>query len=218
MSLLIPFTSLDLAVFVLCTTLLFWISSFHTAHSSSPFPPGPRGWPLIGNLFDFPYENYGERLALLSRKHGMFLLDLFVKLLKLSVFSFTGDFFCLRIMGKIVIVISSVRIAKDLLEKRAPNWSERPMIPLLHLCVCFYLAYIFVFSFIMSVDIHRMEVDSWNMSIMPHTKDHKAQRRIADQYLRPSALITYRSMLRSRTYELLRSIVRTPEDFRYHIR
>lgn len=53
---------------------------------------------------------------------------------------------------------------------------------------------------------------------MSDTEDHRAQRRIADQHFRPSALGPYRSMMRCRVNELLRSLVREPGDFRRRFR
>ena len=33
-------------------------------------PPGPKGWPLIGNLLDIPRSNFVEAYAEWSRKYG----------------------------------------------------------------------------------------------------------------------------------------------------
>lgn len=44
----------------------------------------------------------------------------------------------LRIMGKTIVVINSASIAKDLLEKRARKWSDRPVVPLLDLYAMSY--------------------------------------------------------------------------------
>lgn len=44
-------TLLDAAAFVLLLSLLqrIWVSKL-----PAPFPPGPKGYPLIGNFFDVP--------------------------------------------------------------------------------------------------------------------------------------------------------------------
>ena len=38
---------------------------------SSPFPPGPIGWPVIGSLFEIPSKKYWEYYAILGKKYGM---------------------------------------------------------------------------------------------------------------------------------------------------
>lgn len=38
---------------------------------SSPLPPGPVGWPVIGNLFEIPSEKHWEYCTTLGKKYGM---------------------------------------------------------------------------------------------------------------------------------------------------
>ena len=41
---------------------------------SSPLPPGPPGWPLIGNLFDFPADAPYKTFGAMSGKYGKCML------------------------------------------------------------------------------------------------------------------------------------------------
>ena len=34
------------------------------------FPPGPKGWPIVGNTFQIPSENSAPVLERFSRKYG----------------------------------------------------------------------------------------------------------------------------------------------------
>jgi hypothetical protein len=35
-----------------------------------PLPPGPKGWPLIGNLLDMPVANFVETYTEWAQKYG----------------------------------------------------------------------------------------------------------------------------------------------------
>ena len=38
--------------------------------SSAPLPPGPKPWPVVGNLFDIPSEDTAAAFWKLSKKYG----------------------------------------------------------------------------------------------------------------------------------------------------
>ena len=35
-----------------------------------PYPPGPKGYPVIGNLFDFPHNPIWEEFAKMSQEYS----------------------------------------------------------------------------------------------------------------------------------------------------
>ena len=41
---------------------------------SVPLPPGPPGWPLIGNLLDFPVDAPYKTFGAMSSKYGKHIL------------------------------------------------------------------------------------------------------------------------------------------------
>ncbi|KAE9399136.1 cytochrome P450 [Gymnopus androsaceus JB14] len=73
-------------------------------------PPGPRGWPLIGNLLDFPTSHEWEVFAKWGEKWG--------DLLSVSVF------------GTTIVVINSYERCQEMLEKKSNVYSERPYVPM----------------------------------------------------------------------------------------
>ncbi|EIM84332.1 CyP450 monooxygenase [Stereum hirsutum FP-91666 SS1] len=168
--------ALDIAASALSVLLFLKLFTLRSSRKHAFPPPGPRQLPIIGNLLDFPSHDHGERLGRLRKQYG--------------------DLMSLRMMGQTIIVINSARIARDLLDRRARIWSDRPVIPLLQL----------------------MQLYEWNTTFIPESPDHRAQRRIADRYLRPSALIPYRPMIRCRVDELLRSLLHGPNEFKGHLR
>ncbi|KAK0500240.1 cytochrome P450 [Armillaria luteobubalina] len=72
----------------------------------APLPPGPKGFPLIGNLWDvpagYPWVTYARWIATY------------------------GDVIYLDTPGNPTVIINSAQAANDLLEKRSRNYSDRP--------------------------------------------------------------------------------------------
>ncbi|KAJ3977109.1 cytochrome P450 [Lentinula raphanica] len=75
-----------------------------------PLPPGPRGWPLIGNLLDVPAKEEWFTFAKWGETYG--------KIASVTV------------LGQPLIILNSATIAKDMLEKNSAIYSDRPVIPM----------------------------------------------------------------------------------------
>ncbi|KZT41728.1 cytochrome P450 [Sistotremastrum suecicum HHB10207 ss-3] len=104
MTTLLPYPIfLALAVLV----LLFVIKGKLTARAKLlPFPPGPAGVPIIGNLLDIPSEN---------------------QYLTFSKWKATyGPIIGLKILGKPIVILNSRESIEDLLAKRGAIYSDRP--------------------------------------------------------------------------------------------
>lgn len=74
-----------------------------------PLPPGPPGFPLVGNLFDIPKSSSCIKFTTYKEKYG--------RISSLST------------MGKTIIVINDQTTAIDLLEKRSTIYSDRAVTP-----------------------------------------------------------------------------------------
>ncbi|KAJ7078025.1 cytochrome P450 [Mycena belliarum] len=75
-----------------------------------PLPPGPRGLPLVGNIFDAPIGEIWLQFAKLG--------DVW------------GDICSLTVFGQTLVIVNTFQIAEDLLEGRGTNFSDRPVIPM----------------------------------------------------------------------------------------
>ncbi|KAJ3520043.1 hypothetical protein NMY22_g12920 [Coprinellus aureogranulatus] len=71
-----------------------------------PYPPGPKGWPIVGNMFQVPKNRPWEGYHALCQQYG--------------------DLVYLNAMGQGILILGSRRRAEDLLEDRAANYSDRP--------------------------------------------------------------------------------------------
>ena len=69
-------------------------------------PPGPKGWPVIGNLLDMPPDYPWVAFSALGKKYGPLTY--------------------LNVVGSPILIVNSHRVALDLLEKRGQMYQGRP--------------------------------------------------------------------------------------------
>ncbi|KAJ8081611.1 hypothetical protein PM082_007457 [Marasmius tenuissimus] len=77
-----------------------------------PLPPGPKAYPIIGNLLDMPRSSPGPKFEKMGKE-----LD--------------TDMLYLTVGGKNILVLNSYEAAWELLEKRSSIYSSRPRFPML---------------------------------------------------------------------------------------
>ncbi|PFH47987.1 hypothetical protein AMATHDRAFT_66464 [Amanita thiersii Skay4041] len=81
--------------------------------NSLPLPPGPKGWPIIGNLLDMPpkfeWMKYHEWCK-----------------------EYDSDIIYLNIAGLSVIVLDTPEATTELLERRSSIYSDRPRLPMIN--------------------------------------------------------------------------------------
>ncbi|KAJ6555588.1 cytochrome P450 [Mycena vulgaris] len=94
--------AIDVSVPVAAACLLAWVWLRPRTKSI----PGPRGLPIIGNLFDWPSDYQADRMADWQKLYG--------PVTKLSV------------LGKTVLFLTSPRAISELFAKRASTFSDRP--------------------------------------------------------------------------------------------
>ncbi|KAF9029141.1 cytochrome P450 [Hymenopellis radicata] len=102
------FLPLELGLIILSAWILRRLA---TTRTRNVLPPGPKGYPIIGNLLDIPsaaewimtMQMWGERWG---------------NLVSLSVF------------GTTIVFINSYSMAMDILEKKSSIYSDRPFVPM----------------------------------------------------------------------------------------
>ena len=89
-----------------------------------PLPPGPPGVPWVGNVIgidtDAPWLTYAEW----AKTYGSLQSSRLPALAEVNIHA--GNLVYSRLLGKDIIVINSEKIARDLLEDRSRNYSDRP--------------------------------------------------------------------------------------------
>ncbi|KAG2144265.1 cytochrome P450 [Suillus clintonianus] len=76
----------------------------------APYPPGPRGLPLIGNIQDMPHIRPWLTFAEWGKKYG--------------------PISHVEILGQHIVVLNSVKSAMDMLDKKGTVYSDRPVLPM----------------------------------------------------------------------------------------
>ncbi|KAG0702310.1 cytochrome P450 [Suillus ampliporus] len=74
------------------------------------YPPGPPGWPLIGNILDMPHIKPWLTFAEWGKKYG--------------------DISHIEVLGQHIIVLNSVKTAVDMMDKKSTIYSDRPVFPM----------------------------------------------------------------------------------------
>ncbi|KAG1907690.1 cytochrome P450 [Suillus fuscotomentosus] len=74
----------------------------------APYPPGPPGWPLIGNVADMPHNRAWLTFAKWRKKYG--------------------DISHVEVLGRHITVLNSVEAAMALLDKKSAVYSDRPVL------------------------------------------------------------------------------------------
>ncbi|KNZ77800.1 Cytochrome P450 1A1 [Termitomyces sp. J132] len=87
---------------------LFKFLHLHRWRVKIHYPPGPKGFPIIGNLLDIPTSFQWNTYSEWAKKYG--------------------DLIHINVLGVHLIIINSEDIANELIEKRSSNYNDRPEI------------------------------------------------------------------------------------------
>ncbi|PPQ65419.1 hypothetical protein CVT24_011500 [Panaeolus cyanescens] len=97
--------------FLFCAVLQSVASRRRRNPRGLPLPPGPKGWPIIGNILDMPTERSWLTYHEWAKEHG--------------------DMVYFEVLGQPFLVLDTLEKVVDLLEKRSANYSDRMRLPML---------------------------------------------------------------------------------------
>ncbi|KAH9937587.1 cytochrome P450 [Fomitopsis serialis] len=92
-------------------SLIYIIARLTSSRARGHLPPGPPGWPLIGNIFDVPKPFVWKTFAKWSTQWG--------------------DIMMLNLLGQTILVLNSPSLAFQLLDKKGVVYSDRPRSPVI---------------------------------------------------------------------------------------
>ncbi|KAG1804990.1 cytochrome P450 [Suillus plorans] len=156
--------------------LLSWWSHKKRNPGGLPLPPGPKPLPVVGNVLglkiDEPWITYTHWGATY------------------------GELVYSRLLNQEIILINTEKVARDLLERRSNNYSDRPGI----LCLT-----------------NDFVGWSFNSVMIKYNDRWRLHRRLFHQAFRPEAAFTYQSMQLRKARELLSNLLEDPVNWRAHV-
>ncbi|KAG6919294.1 hypothetical protein DXG01_007426 [Tephrocybe rancida] len=89
---------------VLCAVAgVFILGKLVRRSQRAPLPPGPKGYPLVGNVLDMPSKQEWVTFGQWREQY-------------------------VTILGQPIIILNSARIANEMLDKKSPIYSDRPVL------------------------------------------------------------------------------------------
>ncbi|KAG1781056.1 cytochrome P450 [Suillus placidus] len=89
---------------------VYMVKQAFSKKKPAPYPPGPLGWPLIGNILDIPHIKAWLTFTKWGKKYG--------------------DISHVEVLGQHIIVLNSVKAAIELFDKKSNMYSDRPVLPM----------------------------------------------------------------------------------------
>lgn len=93
-------------------------------------PPGPTGWPVIGNILDMPASHEWRTFASWGDKWGTSTSSpIYTRVKHSSHLPKLGDIMSVNLFGKRLVILNSFEVANELLDKKSIIYSDRPVFP-----------------------------------------------------------------------------------------
>ncbi|KAF7978460.1 hypothetical protein HWV62_664 [Athelia sp. TMB] len=164
------------------------------ARKLKTLPPGPPGWPIIGNLLDLPKEFQWHKYKEWSEQYD-------------------SDIIHLKVFGTSIIVLSSLESISTLLEGRASIYSDRPKSTMVN-----ELCDLPAFSVILlRLTLSRMGYDRV-FAFMPYGPLWRSHRKAFHQEFQPQHASRHHPIEAKATHNLLRHLLTNPQQWFEHAR
>lgn len=171
-------------------------------------PQGPRRLPLIGNVHQLSTEYMEQTFARWAHEYGACPLYSQTEL-RGSITTLPGDPLLLRFFKTPVLVVNTMHVARELLDKRGSIYSSRPRTVLFSEM---YVALARMLTHSISIK-RRME---WNTIIfLPYDSEHRRKQRkwIQAVFGDHAALKSYDMIRKRETYKLIQALAQDPGNF-----
>ncbi|KAK0500312.1 cytochrome P450 [Armillaria luteobubalina] len=177
-----------LATFLVFGVLLLY---YRFSFNRRRLPPGPKSFPLIGNLWDVPAEYPWRTYAQWTATYG--------------------DILYLDTPGNPTVILNSAQAAADLFEKRSRNYSDRPDFTMMKLA-----GWRNIIGFMRYSDQWRQVQPCPRRCSL--TSLHRMRRRMFHQHFNLRAVAAYYPVQMKATSVLLQQLHKSPDALVNHVR
>lgn len=110
-----------------CVLALIFVGRAVQHRVTRKLPPGPRGIPFLGNIFQLSLRPW-EKFEIWKKQYGKWntLLRYLWNLLNYNTNYFIGPLVYISVAGQGILIINTHEAAFELLNRRGGNYSERP--------------------------------------------------------------------------------------------
>lgn len=127
----------DVKVLLLFLLIFILTADYLKNRRSGSFPPGPRGIPIVGNIFTLDHSRTHESLTQVDlNQHICICSVLYLSYSALICHIFSqlaethGNVYSLRMGQTWMVVANSFKVVREVLVTHSESVSDRPMIPL----------------------------------------------------------------------------------------
>ncbi|KZT12937.1 cytochrome P450 [Laetiporus sulphureus 93-53] len=165
-----------IAIFFCLALVYFGITVINKRKRTLLLPPGPTRLPLLGNIHQVPFQYQYYTFTQWAREYGEIVYTRF----------FQQD----------VVIVNTLRVAQELMEKRGIIYSDRP-------------------RFVVLAEVRLFHP---NYGLMPYGDEWRRQRKWAQTTFQArGTLETYRPLQQREVRSMLSSLIQAPENFAKHI-
>lgn len=163
----------------------------------APFPPGPRGLPILENILDMPTYKEWETFSEWAGRYGQYYSESTKRSSNSATSYSLGDIASISIMGRRIVVVNSAKIASEMLDRKSVVYSDRPAIQMAG------------------------ELVGWRDALpcLPYDHRFRNQRRMIHQVIGTNAAVaSFNPMLEKGTKKFLRRVLEEPSGLLDHVR
>jgi cytochrome P450 len=121
----------------------------------------------------------------------------------------------LNVLGQHILILNSLEVITDLLEKRSSNYSDRKQLTMSYEL---YVSHSFHFKKLVKIAVRCRMDGKISMSLMPYGLWWRRHRKLFHEHFHCNVVAKYQPIQRQEAQAFLRRLLVTPDNLFHHIR